>query len=134
MFHCCLSRDACCYRTGFESLLFQELGTVMTPQGRGRGWDNGMRGAFCTELGLEVTLRQVGVPGSCHKLLASRKWALWELLRAGRDLASLLRPREVDNLTKAAQLVWRAELEIHSKSSKVSFRYSLDSPSGLHSP
>ena len=60
-------------------------------------------------------------PGSCHVLLASRKWALWELLRAGRDLLCLLRaprPREIDNLPKVAQLVWGAGLEKESSLQK----------------
>lgn len=66
--------------------MFQEPAKGITLRARGR--KNEMSGAFCVELGLVVILERVGVPGSCHILLASGKWALWELLRAGRDLRS----------------------------------------------
>ena len=57
VFNCCFNRDPCCYRTSVESLLFQGLTKVMSAQGRGRGKNNGMSGAFFTELGLEMILR-----------------------------------------------------------------------------
>lgn len=36
--------------------MFQELAKVLAPQGRDSGRKNGMSGALCMELGLEVIL------------------------------------------------------------------------------
>lgn len=109
---------AATYRTCLENLLFQKLVKVVTPQGRGR--NNGMSGAFWTELGLAVILKSrweyLGAaiyyclpeskPFGNYLELQESLEAIW-LSPLASHMRTLM-PREGDDLPKAAQLVWRA--------------------------